>query len=463
MTWIIVYFCVFKGVKSSSYVVWVTVPLPCFFILLMVINGVLLDGAGDGLMLYLTGKQFDGTRPPFLETIANGAMWGEACGQIFFSVGVCMGVMTSYSSYNPPEKAIIGDSFLVAFGNSGLSFVAGFAVFSIVGYLNSIDPVLAAKSSSLGLAFIAYPSAVDTMKFSNLWAFVLALTLFTLGIDSAFSLVEATSTVIYDTPWGRKTPRKLTALVLCVAGACFSALFTSNAGFTYFDVVDHYLANYLMLLLGVLQCFGAAWVLEAGSVMDRVNKASVLVLALGYWIPCLLIPFIFIFFAPKLAAWSILIFWIIQVIVAIISFVLSKLSFKVWYNKVFLYGVCKLSRAITRLSHDEESSPWWVGLFEAWWGISIKYMIPWAVYNILVLLLKSDIDEKYGGYHMFWQWMGFAYPIVGLVCFIVPIFLCTTAEPDDEELDKAFNSMMAEHDDYGTQKEGGETELKQIN
>lgn len=53
LTWIIVYFCVFKGVKSSSYVVWVTVPLPCVFILIMVFRGLTLPGADIGIKMYL--------------------------------------------------------------------------------------------------------------------------------------------------------------------------------------------------------------------------------------------------------------------------------------------------------------------------------------------------------------------------------------------------------------------------
>ena len=40
--WIIVYFIMWKGVNSSSYVVWVTVPLPVFFIFVMIMNGLTL-------------------------------------------------------------------------------------------------------------------------------------------------------------------------------------------------------------------------------------------------------------------------------------------------------------------------------------------------------------------------------------------------------------------------------------
>ena len=34
-TWVATYFCVFKGVKSSSYVVWFTVPGPVLFVFIM--------------------------------------------------------------------------------------------------------------------------------------------------------------------------------------------------------------------------------------------------------------------------------------------------------------------------------------------------------------------------------------------------------------------------------------------
>ena len=101
---------------------------------------------------------------------------------------------------------------------------------------------------------------MDNMPGANFWALLFAVTLFTLGIDSAFSLVEAVSTVLADTSAGKNMPRKLIALILCFVGALTSLLFTHNWGFTYFDCVDHYLANYLFLLVGILQCFGSCWI-----------------------------------------------------------------------------------------------------------------------------------------------------------------------------------------------------------
>jgi SNF family Na+-dependent transporter len=137
VTWIITYFCVFKGVKSSSYVVWVTVPGPIIFIFIMVMNNLCLENADAGIRMYLRGQDpVTGEAAPASEKLGNGQMWADAVGQMFFSLGVCMGVMTSYSSYNRRNKPIIRDVMVISFGNCILSFFAGFAVFSVVGYLN---------------------------------------------------------------------------------------------------------------------------------------------------------------------------------------------------------------------------------------------------------------------------------------------------------------------------------------
>ncbi len=111
-----------------------------------------------------------------------------------------MGIMTSYGSYNPLEKPIILDTIIITVGNSTVSFFAGFCVFCVVGYLREIDAPVTGTGGGMGLAFVAYPTALSLLDGKNVWCVLLFLTLFTLGIDSAFSMTEACATVIYDTP-----------------------------------------------------------------------------------------------------------------------------------------------------------------------------------------------------------------------------------------------------------------------
>jgi len=46
-------------------------------------------------------------------------------------------------------------------------------------------------------------------------------------------------------------------------------------------------------------------------------------------------------------------------------------------------------------------------------------------------ITKEDQGGKikgYGGYHVFWQIMGFVFPFIGLLCFFIPICIVTTKE-----------------------------------
>lgn len=79
ITWVLVYFCMYKGVKSSSYVVWVTVPLPIIFVFVMVCNGLTLKNSDQGIRMYIKGERLDGQPVEYLNVLANPNMWAEAC------------------------------------------------------------------------------------------------------------------------------------------------------------------------------------------------------------------------------------------------------------------------------------------------------------------------------------------------------------------------------------------------
>ena len=96
------------------------------------------------------------------------------------------------------------DTTCIALTNSGISIFAGFVVYTIIGNVAKefdIPIDVAADSSGPSLAFVTYP--VGMLKFgkgvAQLMSVIFFLTLFTLGIDSAFSYVEAFTTAIRDT------------------------------------------------------------------------------------------------------------------------------------------------------------------------------------------------------------------------------------------------------------------------
>lgn len=118
---------------------------------------------------------------------------------------------------------------------------------------------MAQKVGSMGLVFQAYPTALALLPGSHFFCVLFFLMLVLLGFDSAFAMVEAACTIIYDTPLGRKMPRWVISAGINVLGALMSMLFCARDGLYYLDVVDHYNGTYILLGLGILQCYGCGW------------------------------------------------------------------------------------------------------------------------------------------------------------------------------------------------------------
>ena len=54
--WVIVYFCLWKGVTLTGKVVYITATLPILLLIAFTVRGLSLPGAFDGVLFFLTPK-----------------------------------------------------------------------------------------------------------------------------------------------------------------------------------------------------------------------------------------------------------------------------------------------------------------------------------------------------------------------------------------------------------------------
>uniref|UniRef100_A0A3B4A5Q3 Transporter n=1 Tax=Periophthalmus magnuspinnatus TaxID=409849 RepID=A0A3B4A5Q3_9GOBI len=126
LAWIVCYFCVWQGVKSTGKVVYFTSTFPYLMLVVLLIRGLTLPGAKEGVIFYLY---------PDPSRLADPEVWSDAGSQIFFSYGVCMGILCSLGSHNKYNNNCYKDCVYLGLLNSLTSFVAGFAIFSVLGFM----------------------------------------------------------------------------------------------------------------------------------------------------------------------------------------------------------------------------------------------------------------------------------------------------------------------------------------
>jgi NSS family neurotransmitter:Na+ symporter len=272
--WFFIFIILYKGVKRIGKVVAWTVPLPTILIIILTIRGLTLPGSIEGLSYYLT---------PNFSKLLDGNVWIAAYAQVFFSLGVAQGIMITYSSFLKKKSDLTNNAFIISLADAGTSFLTGFTVFSIVGYLAISQGIgiteLGDKIAGPYLTFVTYPTAISLLPFAaSFFGLIFFIALLTFGIDSAFSMIEPISDGINNKLKITKT--KTTAL-LCSLGFFISLIFATNSGLFLLDIVDHFIANYGLVIIGLIECIILGWMYNLYKLREHANKVSEI--KIGKW------------------------------------------------------------------------------------------------------------------------------------------------------------------------------------
>ena len=132
--------------------------------------------------------------------------------------------------------------------------------------------VVAGITSGPGLAFVSYPTIINLLPFgAAVFGVIFFVMLLTLGIDSAFSLVEAAVAGGMD-EWGLS--RRVTNIGICVIGFLGGVIFTTKGGLYLLDVIDHFLSNFGLVVVGLLECIIIGFIFKANNLREYVNGIS---------------------------------------------------------------------------------------------------------------------------------------------------------------------------------------------
>ncbi|XP_055338317.1 sodium- and chloride-dependent GABA transporter 2-like [Paramacrobiotus metropolitanus] len=267
--WIICYFCVWKGVKSSGKVVYFTALFPYVMLIILFFRGVTLPHAIDGIIYYLK---------PEISKLGEANVWVGAVTQVFFSYAIALGSLTALGSYNKFDYNCYKHSLALCACDSLTSIFAGFVVFSVLGFMahEMGVEVKDVAESGPGLAFIAYPKAAAQMPVGALWAILFFLMLLFLGMDSQFVTMEGFFTAVMDAypKWFRKKYSKEGFIAVCCVIWFFLGFFLITRGGMYvFELMDTFAASGVALLwFAFWECTCVGWFYGADRFYEDISR-----------------------------------------------------------------------------------------------------------------------------------------------------------------------------------------------
>ncbi|XP_029462570.1 sodium- and chloride-dependent neutral and basic amino acid transporter B(0+)-like isoform X2 [Rhinatrema bivittatum] len=225
LAWIIVGAALFRGIKTSGKVVYFTALFPYIVLTILLIRGITLEGAGDGINYYI-GTQSD------ISKLKEAEVWKDAATQIFFSLSTAWGGLIALSSYSKFYSNCYLDAITVSVTNCLTSVFAGFAIFSILGHMAHVleIPISEVAESETMITAIqdAFPKETKTMR---------------------MPLTAACCTVLF-----------LLGLV-CV----------TQAGIYWVNLMDYFCGGWVLLFVAVLELIAICWIYGGNRFIEDIE------------------------------------------------------------------------------------------------------------------------------------------------------------------------------------------------
>jgi NSS family neurotransmitter:Na+ symporter len=265
-----------KGIETTSKVF---IPLLLVMFGILVVQALTQEGAVEGLNAFFT---------PDWDKVLEPGVWLAAYGQIFFSLSIGFGIMITYASYLKRKSDITTSAFTVGFANSSFEILAGIGVFAALGFIASETnvPISEQAYSGVGLAFIAFPTIINTLPYlAGLFGVLFFASLVVAGWTSMVSIVQVPVAAMEDRfGWGRV---KATVVVGGAMALVSLILLPTASGLMFLDVTDYYINQYGIVVAALVNIVVVVWVLwKWQELRDNANATSTFKVG-PVWFVCL--------------------------------------------------------------------------------------------------------------------------------------------------------------------------------
>ena len=237
-----------NGIEKASKIL---MPSLLVILCIVLVRSLTLEGAQKGITFFL--------KPDFSKITFDIVL--AAMGQVFLSLSIGLGSMTTYGSYLSKSENILKSAAIIPLIDTAFAIIAGLCILPAV-FAFGFSP-----SEGPGLIFITLPAVFEKLAFGQYFAFAFFLLALFAAVTSSISILESCVCYLVD----EKNIGRLKASISCVAtifllGIPCSLSFGSLSSHkligdrNIFDSADFLVSNIMLPLGGVFLCVLTGWI-----------------------------------------------------------------------------------------------------------------------------------------------------------------------------------------------------------
>lgn len=253
------------GVERASRVM---MPLLLILAVIVAVYSMTRPGAGAGIYYYLVP---DFSKFSIMTVVA-------ACGQLFFSLSIGMGILITYGSYMKKDVNVEQATYSIGFMDTLVATLAGFMIIpAVFAFSGGTAEALNAGPS---LMFITIPKIFESMGFGGIIGAVFFLMVFFAALTSSISIMETcVSTLTDELHWSRrKSALFMTFEAIALGVPCSLGFgvwdFISIAGLSILDMMDFLASLILCPLAAMLTCLLIGRIVGIENLISEVKISS---------------------------------------------------------------------------------------------------------------------------------------------------------------------------------------------
>ena len=243
--WVVNYIANFGGLGTSGYISYFTASYPFIVGIIFAAYFATLDGAQEELAGLYTEADW--------KYLYDVDAWNAASVAVLVTLSISWGGFIMLASYNPFHNNIVKDMLIFTMADLFMNIVTTVIVFSLHGYLKTLD------IPNMDI-YLDSAVAIGHLSSANVIAFAYSLFLLCISIDTQFVTVETVFTSICDLFPSLHSKRRLFVTLSTVVFVCIGVPLCTQGGRYVYLFLEKYCAADNLILLSLLEVICIGWV-----------------------------------------------------------------------------------------------------------------------------------------------------------------------------------------------------------